>query len=257
MGATVDEEEQKYFLKNLVKADRLIFAKELKLQIIRNVFLNNSILYNIKQIESNLCQHCNVKDDNPHYFFQCKQVRHVWYILSEILNLNGNFVYIDLQTAIMGFTDLPTNDFRNLLVDFTRHEIKIAKRSGKLLTKNRLVARLSDLTLAMKTCGYQKKTWENLYYLLTFEKIENNFGPKKSRSVTIHRNQHLTNPSCTENISALPETLFNENPLFNNIENTQDLTNNNNLPKTFSYLTKASELLSEFIQASIKYGYLC
>ena len=41
VGATVDEEEQKYFLKNLVKADRLIFAKELKLQIIRNVFLNN------------------------------------------------------------------------------------------------------------------------------------------------------------------------------------------------------------------------
>ena len=30
-GATVDEEEQKYFIKNLMKADRLLFAKELKL----------------------------------------------------------------------------------------------------------------------------------------------------------------------------------------------------------------------------------
>ena len=188
---------------------------------------------------------------------QCKQVRHVWQILSEILNLNGNFIYIDLKTAIMGFTDLPTNDFRNLLVDFTRHEIKIAKRSGKLLTKNRLVARLSDLTLAMKMCGYQKKTWENLYYILTFEKIEDNFDPKKSGSVIIHRNQHLTNSLNPSNISALPETHFNENPLFNNPEDTQDLTNNNNLPKTFSYLKRASEPLSKFIQASIKYGYLC
>ena len=140
-----------------MKADRLLFAKELKLQIIRNVFLNNSILYNIRQIESNLCSHCNIKDDNIHYFFYCKQVRHVWNILSEILNLNGNFVYIDVQTAIMGFIDLPTNDFRNLLIDFTRYEIKIAKISGKILTKNRLIARLSDLTLAMKMCGYQKK----------------------------------------------------------------------------------------------------
>ena len=119
-GATVDEEEQKYFVKNLMKADRLLFAKELKLQIIRNVFLNNSILYNIRQIESNLCPHCSTKDDNIHYFFSCKQVRHVWNILSEILNLNGNFVYIDVKTAIMGFTDLPTNDFRNLLIDLSR-----------------------------------------------------------------------------------------------------------------------------------------
>ena len=47
---------------------------------------------------------------------------------------------------------------RNLLVDFTRHEICIAKLSNKILTKNRLIARLIDLAIAMKACGYQKKT---------------------------------------------------------------------------------------------------
>ena len=123
-GATVEPDEEKYIIKNLVKADRLMFAKELKLQIIRNVYLNNSLLYNIGKIESNLCTHCSKKDDNVHHFFECKQVREVWNIISEILNMNGNFVYIDVKTAIMGFTDLPTNDFRNLLVDFTRYEIK-------------------------------------------------------------------------------------------------------------------------------------
>ena len=102
-----------------------------------------------------------------------------------------------------------------------------------------------------------EKTWENLFYLLTFEKIEDNFCSKKSGSVPIHRNQNLTIPPSVENISALPETLFNKNPLFNTTENTQDLTNSNDLPKTFSYLKKASEPLSRFIQASIKYGYLC
>ena len=80
-------------------------------------------------------------------------------------------MYIDLKTAILGFPDLPTNDYRNLLVDFTRYEIKVAKISNKILTKNRLISRLRDLTIAMKTCGYQKKAWENLFYLLTFEKI--------------------------------------------------------------------------------------
>ena len=75
----------------------------------------------------------------------------------------------------MGFTDLPTNDFKNLLIDFTRYEIKIAKISGKILTKNRFIAKLSELALAMKMCGYQKRAWENLFYLLTFEKIEDNF----------------------------------------------------------------------------------
>ena len=149
-----------------MKADRLIFAKELKLQIIRNVFLNNSILYNIRQVKSKLCQHCNTKDDNIHYFFNCKQVRHVWNILSEVLNLTGNYVYIDVKTAIMGFIDLPTNDFRNLLVDFTRYEIKIAKLSNKILTKNRLIARLSDLAIAMKTCGYQKKNLGKSFLLI-------------------------------------------------------------------------------------------
>ena len=195
-GATVDEDEEKYFIKNLMKVDRLVFAKELKLQIIRNVFLNNSILYNIGKIESNLCPHCSTKDDNIHYFFQCKQVREVWNILSEVLNLMGNFVYIDVKTAIMGFTDLPTNDFRNLLVDFTRYEIRIAKLSGKILTKNWLIGRMSDLALAMKTCGYQKKAWENLFYLLKFEKIEDNFSSKKSGTIPIRKNQHLTNNTC-------------------------------------------------------------
>ena len=66
-----------------------------------------------------------------------------------------------------------------------------------------------------------------------------------------------------DNISALPENqtvknpLFNENPLFNADGNPGDLTNSDFLPKTFSYLRRASEPLSKFIQASIKYGYLC
>ena len=95
-----------------------------------------------------------------HYFFRCIQARHVWNVLTEILNLSGNLIHIDLKTAILGFTDLPTNDYRNILVDFTRYEIRVAKLSNKVLTKNRLIARLTDLAIAMKTCGYKKKTWK-------------------------------------------------------------------------------------------------
>ena len=180
--------------------------------------MNNSLLHKIKVIDSNLCQHCKVKDNNNHYFFECIQVRHVWNILTEILNLSGNLVYIDLKTAIEGFPDLPTNDYRNLLVDFTRYEVKVA---NKILTKKRLISRLRDLTIAMKTCGYQKKAWENLFYLLTFEKIEDNYAPNKSGTIPLKQNQQLNKqPSSSpinenENILALPETLFNKNLLFN------------------------------------------
>ena len=134
------------------------------------------------------------------------------------------------------------------------------RSSGKILTKNRLIGRMCDLALAMKTCGYKKKAWENLFYLLKFEKIDDNFSANKSGTIPIRKNQHLTNNTCyltstQNNISALPETLFNHKPLFNS-DQSQDLTNTENLPKTFSYLRRASEPLSKFIQESIKYGLL-
>ena len=131
-------------------------------------------------------------------------------------------------------------------------------RSGKILTKNRLVGRLCDLALAMKTCDYQKKTWENLYYLLKFGKIEDNFSKEKSGTIPIFRNQHLTNQTCyltknPENTSALPENLFNPNSTFN-AQFSQETNNDSLLPKTFSYLKRASEPLLKFIQESVKYG---
>ena len=81
-------------------------------------------------------------------------------------------------------------------------------------------------------------------------------APKKSGTVPIHKNHNLTNLTSNQNISALPETLFNTNSQFNDLNNSQDLTNSTNLPKTYSYLKRASEPLSKFIQASSKYGYL-
>ena len=103
----------------------------------------------------------------------------------------------------------------------------------------------------MKTCGYQKKAWENLFYLLKFKKIDDNFSKEKSGSILIRKNQHLTNNTCyltsnPENISALPENLFNPKPIFNP-EYSQEPNFVDELPKTFSYLKRASEPLSLFI----------
>ena len=115
----------------------------------------------------------------------------------------------------------------------------------------------------MKTCGYQKKAWENLFYLLTFQDIEDNFDKKNNGYILITKTQSLNSVPNVSNISALPENrviknpLFNENPLFNADGNSADLTSSDIYPKTFSYLKRASEPLSKFIQASIKYGYLC
>ena len=118
MGVNLEPEEKNYFIKNVVKADRLLFAKELMLQVIRNVYLNGSILYNIGVLDSNLCTHCSKKDDNIHHFYECMEVRHVWKILTEILNLTGNYIYIDAKIALLGLESLPSNDYRNLLIDF-------------------------------------------------------------------------------------------------------------------------------------------
>ena len=248
LGINLEPEEKTYSIKNIVKADRLLFAKELKLQVIRNVYLNGSILYNIGVLDSNLCTHCSKKDDNIHHFYECLQVKHVWKILTEILNLTGNYIYIDTKTALLGLDSLPSNDYRNLLIDFTRHEIKIAKISNKVLSKERLIGRLTDLSIAMKTFGYQKKQWENIFYILSFNKIEDNYETQNSGKVILINNTQSS--SGNRNLGELSEQYLTW------AQQIPEHTASQELPKTFSYLKRASEPLSKFIKLSARYGFL-
>ena len=58
----------------------------------------------------------------------------------------------------------------------------------------------------MKTCGYQKKAWENLFYLLTFQDIEDNFDKKNNGYILITKTQSLNSVPNVDNISALLKT---------------------------------------------------
>ena len=133
-------------------------------------------------------------------------------------------------------------------MDFTRYEIKIAKISNKALSKERLIGRLTDLAIAMKTLGYKKKQWENLFYILTFQTINDNFESiNNGQMILTNKTQPL---STNRKLGEIVEQSTNWDMF------TSDHQTSLDLPKTFSYLKNASEPLSEFVKLSARYGFL-
>ena len=100
----------------------------------------------------------------------------------------------------------------------------------------------------MKTFGYQKKQWENIFYILSFNKIEDNYETQNSGKVILINNTQSS--SGNRNLGELSEQYLTW------AQQTPEHTASQELPKTFSYLKRASEPLSKFIKLSARYGFL-
>ena len=111
-------------------------------------------------------------DDLPHHFYHCPDSKIIWETLSEIFNENLTYLYIDENIAILNFLDFSENDYRRLIVNFTRLEISNSRKYDYHLSTKLYTRKLKDMCEIFSTFHGQKDSFMGIFTYLTFCEIE-------------------------------------------------------------------------------------
>ena len=140
--------------------------------------LTNSKLYQMGVIDSAKCIRCERNklgfhlDDLPHHFYHCPDSKIIWETLTEIFNENLTYLYIDENVAILNFLEYNENDYRRLIVNFTRLEISNSRKCDFPLSPNLYTRKLKDMCKIFSSFHGQKESFMRIFTYLTFCEIE-------------------------------------------------------------------------------------
>ena len=186
--------EQEKIAKISVKGTCLIKAKELQYLTIRNQYLTNSKLFQMGIIDSAKCNRCEKNnlgfhlDDLPHHFFHCPESRIIWETLTDIFNENLTYLYIDENIAILNLLDFTENDYRRLIINFTRLEISNSRKCDYQLSPKLYKRKLKEMCEIFSTFHGQKESFMRIFTYLTFCEIEAEeikYGPSVDPSLSV------------------------------------------------------------------------
>ena len=115
---------------NIIWRKLLLCTNEARLisltwKILHNIYPTKTLLFKMGKEDTNVCIKCNVIDYVDHFFFSCKNIKHVWekvnFIVSQRLNKN---ISLSVTDVLFGVHDKSINRVQSI---FIHNIISVAK----------------------------------------------------------------------------------------------------------------------------------
>ena len=121
---------QIYNLPRIVAVD--VYTRIFQYKCLNNILYLNNALFKMKLADTPLCSFCNSRNETvSHLFCECKNTKSLWLHVVHFFKDKISIPNLSVQSAIIGFLDLPKKDFVLLNIILLSFKITLYKHRNK------------------------------------------------------------------------------------------------------------------------------
>ena len=137
-------------------------SRMFQFKIFHNILYLNNALFKCNLSDSPLCSYCEQEPETvQHLFYKCQLSKKLWHEIQNFFISKLSLPSLDLQSALFGFFDNPTNNYipNNVLLIFKLTLYKHRKKSTPTLTK--ILKNLKDREFLERKCAVSENRISN------------------------------------------------------------------------------------------------
>ena len=109
-----------------------IYTRIFQYKCLNNILYLNNVLYKMNLTESPLCSYCNQHNETIHHLFlECNHTKSLWHEVQLFFNPLISLPHLSIQSAIVGFFEVPKEDFMLTNIILLSFKIVLYKQRNK------------------------------------------------------------------------------------------------------------------------------